>query len=82
MKNLASYPKIASLGLKIYEDPYPHVLAVELRRVLTREQLDKYQKLRPYGTILKLDSGEIGLYPWDVESILGEINQDSYRNYK
>ena len=70
MKNLASYPKISTMGLKIYEEPYPHVLASDLRKVLTKERQDKFQKLCSFKTVLHLDNGEVGIYPWDVENLL------------
>lgn len=70
MKKLSEmYPHLHKLGIKIYNDPIPHVRQEDVNKVLTPKQKIKFDNLFGAQTCTLLSDGMVGLYPYDVEAV-------------
>ena len=70
------YPYLEKLGLKIEQEPYPHIPAPVLLDALKEHgiDIDKFHEYFGVNTTLRIEkgkyAGKAGLYPCDIESAL------------
>ena len=74
-----NYPRINKLGLKIIEEPYPHIPASVLNKALNDYgiDLDKFSEYFGINTVMMIEkgkyAGEAGIYPCDIELALDRM---------
>ncbi len=72
MKTKSEYPRIAELGLTIYNLPVAHIKPIELKKKLTKKEYSEFNKLFGSQTC-PIVNGKCGLFPWDTEAVLERI---------
>jgi hypothetical protein len=72
--NKNPYPNITKLGIKIYNEPYPHCKFDEIHTVLKRNKLNCKLFSKYYGsqTCIVVD-GKGCPYPWDIDPIIERL---------
>lgn len=73
--NSISYPKIAKLGLKIYNEPISHILSEDLTAAMSKNDRKKFSDIFGFRTCIRVEN-RLGLYPWDVEGVLEEMDKE------